>query len=157
MEFEWEPFVQAINDGTNSVVALFTPESYGANFEDASYTVEGIYRYGDDGEERYARLYFRDGQLRQVFGFTGENGTGSPREISPRVGDTFTVLQKWYDLDAQGRVAGVATQDGGTLTFGTEPFTWDELDAAAGNYIVGFIVEDLDGNPTQVYSQIVVE
>jgi len=52
------------------VVAHFTPQSYGASFEDAIYTVDGIYTYGDDGESRYARLYFNDGVLRQVFGFT---------------------------------------------------------------------------------------
>lgn len=156
MEFEWEPFLQAIDDGTNSVVALFTPETYGAGFEDAMYTVDGIYHYGD-GEERYARLYFRDGELQQVFGFTGENGSGAPREIVPKVGDSFTVLEKWYDLDAQGRVANVAAQEGGTLTFGEEPWTWVELDAPVGNYVVGFIVEDLDGNPTQTYAQIAVE
>ncbi len=73
------------------------------------------------------------------------------------MGDSFTVLEKWYDLDAQGRVANVAAQEGGTLTFGEEPWTWVELDAPVGNYVVGFIVEDLDGNPTQTYAQIAVE
>jgi hypothetical protein len=139
-------------------VALFTPESYGANYEDASYTVDGVYRY-TDGESRAARLYFRDGVLRQVFGFTeaSANGVGAPREILPQVGDTFTVLEKWYDLDAQGRVEKVSTQEGGTITFGGEPIEWVEMDAPIGDYIVGFIVEDLDGSPTQVYEQIAVE
>ena len=88
------------------VVAHFTPQSYGASFEDAIYTVDGIYTYADGGESRYARLYFRDGVLRQVFGFTGEGGTGAPREIIPQAGDTFTVLENWMDLDQQGQVAG---------------------------------------------------
>lgn len=157
LEFEWEPFVQAIDDGRNTVVALFTPETYGKSFEDAVYTVDGIYRYGDDGEERYARLYFRDGALTQVFGFTQQGGVGAPREIVPQAGDTFTVLEKWYDLDSEGRVAEVSSQTGGTLTFGNAPFTWAELDAAAGEYVVGFIIEDLDGNPTPVYTPLTVE
>jgi hypothetical protein len=157
MEFEWEPLVFAIDDGLDSVVALFTPESYGATFEEAVYTVDGIYTYADGGESRYSRLYFSDGILRQVFGFTGQDGTGAPREIIPQPGDTFTVLEKWLDLDQRGKVAQVAAQRGGTLTFGDQMFTWEELDAAPGQYIVGFIVEDLDGNAYESYTTVSVE
>jgi hypothetical protein len=157
LEFEWEPLMFAINDGVNSVVALFTPQSYGASPEEAIYTVDGIYTYADDAESRYARLYFSDGILRQVFGFTGEGGTGAPREIIPQAGDTFTVLEKWLDLDQSGKVAQAATQEGNTLTFGDQMFTWEELDAAPGEYIVGFIVEDLDGNAYEAYTEVIVE
>ena len=146
MEFEWEPVVFAISDGVDYAVALFTPHSYGASFEEATYTVDGIYTYADDGESRYARLYFSDGVLRQVFGFANQKGAGAPREIVPQAGDTFTVLESWMDLDDQGQLVEVATQEGDTLTFQEQTFTWEELDAAAGEYVVGFVVEDLDGN-----------
>jgi hypothetical protein len=157
MEFEWEPLVFAISDGVDSVVALFTPQTYGASFEDAIYTVDGVYTYADGGESRSARLYFNDGLLRQVFGFTGEGGTGAPREIIPQPGDTFTVAQKWLDLDQNGKVVQTAAQAGGTLTFGDQMFTWEELDAAPGEYIVGFIVQDLDGKAHEVYTTVTVE
>ncbi len=157
VEFEWDPIVFAIDDGVNSVVARFTPQTFGAAPEDAVYTVDGIYTYADGGESRYARLYFQDGLLRQAFGFTGEGGTGAPREIHPQSGDTFTVLEQWLDLDGNGRVSETATQEGGTLTFGDEMFFWIDLDAAPGPYVVGFIVEDLDGNKTEVFEQVIVE
>ena len=156
MEFEWEPIVFAISDGVNSEVALFTPQTYGESFEDAVYTVDGTYTY-TDGESRYARLYFSDGMLRQVFGFTGEGGTGAPREIIPQPGDTFTILEKWMDLDQSGKVTKIASQVGGTLTFGDQMFTWEDLDAAPGDYIVGFAVEDLDGNAVEVYGRVQVQ
>lgn len=38
-----------------------------------------------------------------------------------------------------------------------ETFTLRELDAAVGDYIVGFIVEDLDGNQTSVFTRLAVE
>ncbi|RPI55946.1 MAG: hypothetical protein EHM56_04855 [Chloroflexi bacterium] len=157
LEFEWEPVVFAISDGTESVVALFTPESYGRTFEEAVYTVDGLYTYADGGETRYARLYFSDGVLQHVFGFTGEGGTGSPREIVPQAGDRFTVLETWQDLDAQGNIEQVTTQEGGTLTFGDQMFAWQDLDAARGDYIVGFVVEDLDGKAYESYAAIRVE
>ena len=50
-----------------------------------------------------------------------------------------------------------ASQEGGTLTFGDQMFTWVELDAAQGEYVVGFIVEDLDGNAYPVYGRVRVE
>ncbi|HUV73282.1 MAG TPA: clostripain-related cysteine peptidase [Anaerolineae bacterium] len=156
LEFEWEPLMFAISDGTNSVTAALMPEDYGATFEEATYRIDGIYTY-TSGESRYARLYFRDGWLRQVFGFTGENGTGSPREIYPHRGDRFTVLEKWLDLDAQGKVVQKATQQGGTLTFGNQMFSWEELDAAPGQYVLGFIVQDLDGNSYEQYATLEVE
>jgi hypothetical protein len=157
LEFEWEPLMFAIGDGENSVLSLFSPERYGASPEEAVYTVEGVFTYADGGEARYARLYFRDGMLRQVYGFTGEGGTGAPREIIPQAGDTFTVLERWLDLDTQGRVQDAVLQPGETLTFGDRMFTWEELDAATGEYVVGFIVEDLDGNRYEVYERVAVE
>jgi hypothetical protein len=157
MEFEWEPIVFAINGGVDSVVALFSPEVYGAAPEEAVYTVEGTYTYSDGGESRYARLYFSDGVLQQVFGYTGEGGTGAPREIIPSRGDTFTVLDRWLDLNERGAVEQTVTQAGGTLTFGDETFSWEALDAAAGQYVVGFIVQDLDGNAFETFDVVTVE
>lgn len=157
LEFEWEPIVFAASDGTTAATTLFKPETYGAQPEDAVYTVDGVYAYADDGTTRSARLYFSDGILRQVFGFTGTDETGAPREIIPQTGDSFTTQESWMDLDANGAVVDIATETGDTLTFGDQPFIWEEQDAAEGSYVVGFIVEDLDGNQTAVYKQVTVE
>lgn len=157
MEFEWEPIVFAISDGTQSVPALFRPRTYGASFEDAVYTVDGVYTYTEDNESRPARLHFRNGVLVQVFGFTGDGTAGAPREIVPQPGDTFTVLDQWLDLAADGGASTPVSEEGAVLTFGEEPFTWIDMDAAAGLYVVGFIVEDLDGKQYPVYTQVTVE
>jgi hypothetical protein len=157
LEFEWDPIVFAINDGAKSTVALFNPESYGKSTEEAVYTVEAIYTFADDGEQRRARLYFRDGLLRQVFGFTGSDATAAPREIIPQAGDQVTILEKWMDLDENGRVTEIVEENGETLTFGSQTFTWESLDASAGSYVVGFIVEDLDGNVYPVYANVEVQ
>jgi hypothetical protein len=157
MEFEWDPVVFAISDGANSALALFTPEQYGASYEDAVYAVEGVYTYADGGETRYARLHFRDGILRQVFGYANPDGTGAPREIISQSGDRCTVLERWLALDDTGNVTQTVAEQESTLGFGDQPFTWEELDAPAGTYVVGFVVEDLDGNTREVYGQVTVE
>jgi hypothetical protein len=156
LQFNWEPIVFAIDDGSTQAVALFNPVQYGASGEQAVYTVEGIYTFADGGEQRKAQLNFVNGTLQQVFGFTGEDDAAAPREIIPQNGDQFTVLEKWLDLDAQGNVVQRVTQQGQTVTFGSQPMTWAELDAAAGEYIVGFIIEDLDGSSQVVFQTITV-
>lgn len=40
------------------------------------------------------------------------------------------------------------------LTFGDQPFRWKDLDAAAGDYVAGFVVEDLDGKPQPVFEHV---
>lgn len=156
LEFEWEPVVYAINNGTNSAVAYFYPETYGASAEEAVYTVEGIYTFANGGEQRQARLYFSNGILQQVFGFSGDGEASAPREIIPQTGDSFTILQQWMDLDAQGNVVDTVWQEADTLTFGTQMFYWEPLYAASGDYIVGFMVDDLDGNSTAAYASVTV-
>ena len=155
LSFEWDPTVFAINDGQNSETALFNPQTYGATSDEAIYTVEGIYTFADSAQPVDAQLYFQNGNLVQVFGITGNNDTGAPREITPQPGDTFTLLDKWID-DPTGN-AQVVYQNGSTLTFGIEPFKWEQLFAAQGDYVVGFIIEDLDGNQYPVYTQITVQ
>lgn len=157
LEFEWEPIVTAIDDGRTAAVAYLAPESHGATAEEATYTVDGIYTFAAGGEQRSARLFFRDGRLRQVLSFTGDNSTGAPWEIAPRSGDRFQIAQQWLDLDANGQTTQTSIQLGETLTFGDDVFTLRELDAPAGEYVVGYIVEDLDGKPTATYARVRVE
>ena len=158
VKFDWDPYVFTISDGQNSAVVLFTPQQYGATAADAVYSVDGVYTYASSGDQLDARLNFRDGKLVSVFGVTGQGDTGAPHEIIPQTGDTFTILEKWLQLDAQGNVQNTVYQAGQTtLSFSGQPFTWQETYAAQGNYIIGFIVTDLDGNTQDVYDQVVVK
>jgi hypothetical protein len=132
------------------------PETYGRDYQDSVYTVDGIYTY-QDGEQRQARAYFRDGLLRQVFGFNQTEGTvGAPWEIVPAAGDKFAPNETWLEPDGQGGLRTVQ-ESGKTLTFREDqPFEWVELDAAAGDYVVGFIAADLQGNTTEAYTTVTV-
>jgi hypothetical protein len=157
LKFEWDPIVFAISDGKSHVTALFKPREYGGTWEEAVYTVDGLYTIASTKEQINARLFFINGVLRQVYGFVGAADVSSPREITPAAGDKFIVLDTWLDLDSSGKVINTATEQSKTLTFGSEMFTWITLDAAAGEYMVGFVVEDLDGNQQQSLVRINVQ
>ncbi len=157
MNFEFEPLVFSINDGSQLVLALFDPVNYGATDEQAIYSVRGTYTFSETGEQRLVRLFFKDGNLFQVMGFNGTEEVGSAAAITPNVGDTFTPSRKWLDLNANGQVIGTSYDDGDTLTFGTSAWTWKQEYAADGQYLVGFLVSDLDGKITPAYTQITVQ
>lgn len=157
LNFTWDPIVFGISDGGQNAVALFKPDQYGADAASASYTVEGLYTFVQTGESQYAQLHFQNSKLTAVYGFNGQDDTGAPREITPTQGDTFTIYEKWMDVDSNGQVTGTVKENGRTLTLGSQPFEWVELYAAAGDYVVGFIIEDLDGNQYPIYTKITVQ
>lgn len=152
--FDWEPVVYAISDGETSIRTLFSPDTYG---DQPTYTVEGIYQFADGSADRYARLFFQDGQLSEVLGFTGAttSSAGAPREITPQPGDQFTVLTQGYNLAEDAEDENYSAE-GGTLTFGEEPFFIEETPAPSGNYVVGILAEDLDGNIVEAYEGLFV-
>jgi hypothetical protein len=156
LNYDWEPILFSITDGSQSVLALFEPAAYGASAEDAVYVVQGTYTFADTGEQRKAQMYFKDGKLFQVFGFTGDETASAPREITPNMGDTFTLANKWMELDSSGGVSQEIYEDGETLTFGAAPFAWEQVYAPAGQYVFGFLASDLDGKVYQAFTQVTV-
>lgn len=157
LNYNWDASLFSVSDGVTSALALFKPMSYGATAAEAVYVLDGTYTFADTGEQKYAQLHFIDGKLARVYGFQGQDDTGAPAEITPAQSDTFTILQKWMDLDASGKVTQVVYETGETLTFGDQPFTWEAVYAPAGDYLVGFLVSDLDGNTSQTFTQITVQ
>ncbi len=157
ISFDWDPYIFAVDDGQTQAYALFTPQSYGSSADQAIYSVRGTYGFASTGESLPADLYFQNGNLIQVLGYTGSDAAGAPREITPQSGDTFTLQDKWIDNVSAGDAMQAATQQGQMLTFGATPFKWQTLYAAAGQYVVGFVVEDLDGNQYPVYASITVK
>jgi hypothetical protein len=156
LNFTWEPIVFGISDGTQNAVALFKPDSYGADAASASYTVEGLYTFVQTGESQYAQLRFQDGKLVAVYGFNGQDDTGAPREITPTQGDTFTIYETWMDVDANGQVTGAVKEQSYTLTFGDQPFRLEKESLMPGEYLVGILVQDLDGGFTRKYVPLTI-
>jgi hypothetical protein len=158
IEYDWEPIIYGIDDGDDDGVsfALLTPEEYGDTDESATYTVDGMYRFAS-GERRYAQLFFKDGELLKVLGFSGQSPQGAPRVITPRAGDSFTVYDQRIRLNSDSDAeAEYFQEEGATLSFGDEPWTVEVLTAPAGAYVLGVQAEDLDGNLYEAYEIVTV-
>ncbi len=155
VDYEWDTTIFNITDGEEEVFALIQPQDYGAPEENPTYGVSGEYTFAGSENVISAVAYFQDGEFLSVYGYSGENGTGGMSEIIPDAGDTFTVLEDWVQLNEDGSEEYISVE-GGTLTFGDEPFTWTSGYAWAGEYVVGFVAEDLDGNQYIAYTQVTV-
>jgi hypothetical protein len=158
IEYEWAPIIYGIDDGDGDGVsfALLTPEDYGDTDESSTYTVDGMYTFSS-GEQRYAQLFFKDGELLKVLGFNGQSAQGSPRVITPHAGDSFTVYDQLIRLNSDSDAeVEYFQQEGATLSFGDEAWSVEELTAPAGDYVLGIQAENLAGNLFEAYETVTV-
>jgi hypothetical protein len=155
--FEWAPTIYSLSDGESEAFALLEPSVYGAGDSDGEYIVRGIFTFADSGQEREAFIRFNGNlEFTSIFGFSGVNGYGAPRAITPNVGDTFTLLEKWIEADEDGNEV-VNEYPGDTLTFNGTPFQVIAYEAYAGEYSLGITVTDLAGGQISEYASVIVE
>ena len=157
LNFQFEPVVFTIRDGTQEVLALFNPQSYGKDYQDATYAVDGTYTFQDSGESHSAQLLFKDERLYKVLIFVGGDGVGAPYEVTPNVGDSFSPSRRWMDLDSSGNVSGTSFDQNESFSFSGGLVSLGSQFLPSADYLVGILVSDMDGNITPVYTQITVE
>ncbi|MEI7989402.1 MAG: clostripain-related cysteine peptidase [Chloroflexota bacterium] len=150
LKVEWEPTIYYMSDGNekNDQFALFEPQNYGVSDKDDVYAVNGIYTFKASGSRRGAVLEFSgDQKLKRVLVYATEDGRGTPRVILPKEGDSFLITEKWIDKEGN-----FVDREGGTMTFGKKTFEAVPYQAFPGKYIIGIMVEDLDGNIYDAYT-----
>lgn len=159
IEFEWEPILYSIDDGRGSVAAvLLDPQDYGTTRGYPTYTVEGRYTSAN-GKSREARLFFKKGELIKVLSLGNSRSASTPRVITPRAGDTFTIYNLIIDVhsDDENTPVEYRYEEGDTLTFGDTKWSISEFTAPTGDYVVGIQADDMDGNRYENYTVITVD
>jgi clostripain len=158
VEMDWEPTAYVVNDGTHKQMVLLEPDTFGAGTEDTIYSVKGIYKFANGESDRYAIIYFDgDGNMMNVVGFSSTKPEGPQHEITPEKGDKFSILQQWIPMNDNGGETETIYKEAGILTFGDTPWTWEEHPAAKGQYLIGIIAEDMDGNSYAEYVPVTAE
>jgi len=156
VQLTWRSSSWYISNGTDVVLAPFTPIDYGSS----TYSVDGTYTTRKTGKSFPVSIEFvviQDrGTLQHVWAFD-KNGADNPRprELKPRAGDTFTpdiVSYATDNDDAEDR-----TTAGAPITFGSSPLIAFEGDAPSGNYVIGLMVENLAGDINDQYSNVTVD
>ena len=203
IDYDWDPAVNFISDGTNSTIALIYPVEYSTQGEADILAVDSYYIPSGGGDKRFARMYFdNDGEMTEILGFKqGGDILGAPFEIIPHAGDRFIILLERFVFDERQFPVGeesdgeslpyglgdVLEQHGGELPYGLgeflesedgqlpfgkghftkfeggelvyskEGFTWYSDDSYLGDFVLGIVVEDLDGGFFAAYAPIIVK
>jgi clostripain len=141
--FEWEPAMFYLNDGTHKDFVLLYPLDYGPPDEPAIYAIDGVYKVANGNAEYEATMHFAGtGEMREIIGYSEvSEDLLAPFEITPQLGDEFYIYQEWFEEDEY-----VYYLNSEPFVYSGEDFTFEAYDADAGIYLVGFIVEDLEGN-----------
>lgn len=156
IELDWEPTQYVVTAGEDYLPVLLQPDTYGAEMKDTTYTVDGLYTFANGDPDRYVRLFYSgEGNLMQVMGFSNPDGTGPMHEITPAEGDQVTFYDQVIPLDDSQTDA--QQTEAGTLTFGKDAWAWEAADTDTGNYVIGVIAEDMDGNTYEEYAPLTVE
>jgi hypothetical protein len=159
IDLDWNLAMDGVCADEVCAFALLNPDLYTPKPEDLQYFTEGWYTFGKTGERIEATMYFDnygENQIRNIVGHTGAAGSVSiPSQITPKPGDKFTFLDTWWDVDSKGNITD-SYQEGNTLTFGNKPFSWGSQLPQAGEYSIGIMVEDMDGNLTFQFAPVTV-
>jgi hypothetical protein len=156
VQLTWRSSSWYISNGTDVVLAPFSPIDYGSS----TYSVDGTYTTKKTGKSFPVSVEFSviqdHGTLQHVWAFDKNGGDNPrPRELKPRAGDTFTPNITAYTAnndDAEDR-----TIAGAPITFGSTPLTAFEGDAPSGDYVIGLMVENLAGDVNDQYSDVTVD
>ena len=160
VEYNWLPTVYYLSDGEKEAFVYLEPELYGETYEEDVYTLYGLYAPGGDTDKEQEAMIRFDGnfEMKSFWVFTGEDGTGAPREATLENGDTFTPWELWQDYNVDTEEWEYAYYLGeAALTYTGDPFVILAYDAFSGVYEVGFRAEDYDGNiVAEAYQEITV-
>jgi hypothetical protein len=156
LDLEWTPQIFYISNGEEEIFAVLEPELYGAAAEDTFYLVDGFLTEAASGAVRSGYIRFNGvGEMNSVWIYTDDNQTGTPSEIYPIAGDSFTVTDYWLEF-GDNPDGELVEYSGGSITFGDAPLTWSGYAPIGGTYLVGIVVEDMDGNYTFEFVPILV-
>jgi hypothetical protein len=153
------PRLRLLDDGHAAAFCFLAPASYGALPWNALYALDGSYSFVADGSQLNATAYFGSNhKLEKIIGFSGRGPAYSPRTLIPQAGDQFTphgcLLTRPV---AEGEAWGEGLCRSSSLTFGGGKMRWIETPLIPGQYLAGFVVQDMDGQMHRRYAELSVK
>ena len=162
LDFELQPYTICSSlpvSAENCAFALVNQDKYTPNKADLLVFVEGWYIYADTGKRVEATMYLYnhpDFEVRNIIGhFTDASGHSSVSDIIPKRGDHFMVVDTWWKLGTGGKPVTSYTE-GQVITFNDQAVFWASAYPIPGEYRVGIMVQDMDGNLTFQFAPLTI-
>ena len=148
------PGLRLLTDGVDSAFGFLSP----AGYDRADYQLDGLYTSADGTDPRRARLTFDNtGEITDVVAYKDQSARSAPYALTFKQGDQFApfaqILTQPESDDHPWQITkGLSTP----LTFNGEPFRCVEEMLMPGDYLIGLLVQDLDGALTRQYVPLTV-
>lgn len=148
------PSLRLLTDGVDSAFGFLIPDGYGQ----PAYWIDGLYTSADKATSRRARIKFDGtGTITDIVAYKQRGRTAMPHALTLELDDQFTpfvqVLNPPTDENPTWHMTTVLSTP---LTFHGQPLCWIEEPLMPGDYLVGLLVQDLDGGLTRKYSPLTI-
>lgn len=157
VEYEWDPSLFVLTDGTTEAFALFEPEEYIDTSGVSTYSVYGQYTAVNGGVPTDAKITFDpDGKLLHIYALPDPDGNGitTAVEVTPQIGDTFVDYVKSYYFDENNNATFDYSLSSDVFTWSDQGFWFEARYPVDGQYAIGFYAVDFDNNTTESYEFI---
>jgi cysteine peptidase C11 family protein len=149
VQYEWSPTLYTLTDGEHDAFVLLEPAEYLSADGQTVYAVYGQYTDALSNAPVDARFYFdASGNFLYAYAFpdNDSNGASNPVEITPQAGDHFTDYVQYYTYDSNNEPIYDYVLSDDVFTWGEQGFSFYSSYPADGQYAVGIIAYDFDGN-----------
>ncbi|MHC1783363.1 MAG: hypothetical protein AB9891_11530 [Anaerolineaceae bacterium] len=148
------PSLHLVTDGIDSAFGFLIPAAYGL----AECWLDGLYTSLDEATRRRVRITFDGaGKTKSLVAFQESGGRSAPHALTLSQGDQFSpfvqVLHSPVDENhAWQEVQGFSTP----LTYRGQPLRWVKEPPLPGDYLVGLLIQDMDGGLTRKYAPLAI-
>jgi hypothetical protein len=148
------PGLRLLTDGVDSAFGFLLPAGYG----NSEYRLDGLYTPADGAAQRRVRITFDSaGETTDVVAYKEQGGRATPHALRLKQGDQFTPFVQILTQPTNENPAWQVTKGLSTpLTFHGQPLRWAAEPLLPGDYLIGLLVQDLDGGLTRKYAPLTV-
>jgi hypothetical protein len=147
------PSLRVLTDGADSAFCFSVPAGYG----DSDHRLEGLYAPAHGTAPLRAVLTFdSSGETKSLLVRKERGKLSTPRAVAPTEGDRFTPFAQVLTPSAEGGAWETQTALSTPLTFRDRPLRVVTETPLPGQYLVGLLVQDLDGGFTRKYVPLTI-
>jgi hypothetical protein len=150
------PSLTLLTDGVDSAFGFCIPEGY----RNPNYRLDGLYAPADGTAPRRARITFdSNGETKEIVVFKEQGRRSTPHALTPKQDDQFAPFVQILTQPARAAENGkweATTALSTPLTFRQQPLQLITEYPMPAEYLVGILVQDLDGGFTRKYVPLTI-
>ena len=147
------PSLHLLTDGVDSAFCFSIPEAY----ENPDYQLDGLYTPVDGVAPRRARITFdSNGKTKEMVAYKDNGRRSTPHALTPNQGDQFAPFVQILTPPTDDGKWDVTAALSNPLTFRGQPLYITTESPMSAEYLVGILIEDLDGDFSRKYVPLTI-